>query len=85
MANELGIEFYSLSKSCNMTSVRISFALGNAAVSRQFKEVRSQNNYGIFLPVWKAAISALTGSQEAVKEQYKEYEHRSKALCGGLR
>ena len=84
-AKEVGIEFYSLSKSYNMTGARISFALGNASVIRQFKKVRSQIDYGIFLPVQKAAVAALTGPQEAVKEQCREYERRSRALCGGLR
>lgn len=84
-AKEVGIEFYSLSKSYNLTGMRISFALGNEEVIRQFKKVRSQIDYGIFLPVQYAAIAALTGPQEAVKEQCREYEKRNKALCGGLR
>lgn len=84
-AKEVGIEFYSLSKSYNMTGLRISFAVGNEAIIRQFEKVRSQIDYGIALPVQKAAIAALTGPQEAVKEQCREYERRNEALCGGLR
>ena len=84
-AKEVGIEFYSLSKSYNMTGMRISFALGNKAIIQQFKKVRSQIDYGIFLPIQEAAIAALTGPQDAVKEQCAEYERRNKALCGGLR
>lgn len=84
-AKEVGIEFYSLSKSYNMTGMRISFAVGNKAVIHQFKKVRSQIDYGIFLPIQMAAVAALTGPQEAVKEQCREYERRNKALCGGLR
>jgi len=84
-AKEVGIEFYSLSKSYNMTGMRISFALGNRQVIQQFKKVRSQIDYGIFLPIQMAAIAALTGPQESVKAQCAEYDRRNKALCGGLR
>ncbi len=84
-AKEVGIEFYSLSKSYNMTGMRISFALGNRQVIEQFGKVRSQIDYGIFLPIQMAAVAALKGPQEAVKEQCREYERRNRALCGGLR
>ncbi|MCI8599163.1 MAG: aminotransferase class I/II-fold pyridoxal phosphate-dependent enzyme [Lachnospiraceae bacterium] len=84
-AKDVGIEFYSLSKSYNMTGMRISFALGNKSVITQFKKVRSQIDYGIFLPIQIAAIAALKGPQDAVKEQCRKYEERNKALCGGLR
>ena len=84
-AKEVGIEFYSLSKSYNMTGLRISFAVGNREIIRQFGKVRSQIDYGTSLLVQKAAVAALTGPQEAVKEQCREYERRNHALCGGLR
>ncbi len=84
-AKETGIEFYSLSKSYNMTGMRISFALGNRQVIEQFRKVRSQIDYGTFLPIQMAAAAALKGPQEAVREQCREYERRNRALCGGLR
>lgn len=84
-AKEVGIEFYSLSKSYNMTGMRMSFAVGNKAIIKEFSKVRSQIDYGIFLPIQKAAVAALTGPQDAVKEQCAEYERRNHALCGGLR
>ncbi len=83
-AVETGVEFYSLSKSYNMTGMRISFAVGNEAVIREFKKVRSQIDYGIFLPVQYAAIAALTGPQDSVKEQCALYEERCRTLCRGL-
>lgn len=83
-AKEVGIEFYSLSKSYNVTGMRISFALGNAEIIAQFKKVRSQIDYGIFLPIQQAAIAALTGPQDSVEEQCRIYEARSRALCRGL-
>ncbi len=84
-AKEVGIEFYSLSKSYNMTGMRMSFAIGNREIIREFSKVRSQIDYGIFLPIQMAAVAALTGPQDSVKEQCAEYERRNKALCGGLR
>lgn len=83
-AMEVGVEFYSLSKSYNMTGMRISFALGNEKVIETFKKVRSQIDYGIFLPVQYAAVAALTGPQDNVKKQCRLYEERCNALCRGL-
>lgn len=84
-AKEVGMEFYSLSKTYNMTGMRISFTVGNAEIISQFKKVRSQIDYGIFPAIQLAAVAALTGPQDMVKEQCAEYERRNKALCGGLR
>lgn len=84
-AKEVGVEFYSLSKTYNMTGMRISFLVGNAQLVAQFKKVRSQIDYGIFPAIQLAAVAALTGPQEMVKEQCAEYERRNIALCSGLR
>lgn len=84
-AKDVGIEFYSLSKTYNMTGMRISFTVGNAKIISQFKKVRSQIDYGIFPAIQLAAVAALTGPQDMVKEQCAEYERRNQALCGGLR
>ena len=83
-AMEVGIEFYSLSKSYNMTGMRISFAIGNKEIIEAFRKVRSQIDYGIFLPIQKAAVAALKGPQDSVKEQCRLYEERNYALCRGL-
>lgn len=83
-AKDVGIEFNSLSKSYNLTGCRISFALGNEKIISQFKKLRSQIDYGIFIPVQKAAIAALTGPQTSVERNRQEYEDRRNALCGGL-
>jgi LL-diaminopimelate aminotransferase len=83
-AMEVGVEFYSMSKSYNMTGMRISFAIGNKEIIRMFSKVRSQIDYGIFLPVQYAAAAALTGPQESVQIQCGLYEERCNALCRGL-
>lgn len=83
-ARDVGVEFYSLSKSYNYTGARMSFVVGNQAVIGKFKNVRSQIDYGIFLPVQYGAIAALTGPQDAVKAQCEEYDRRNHALSEGL-
>lgn len=83
-AKEVGMEFNSLSKTYNLTGIRISFALGNAELIEKFKTVRSQFDYGTSFLVQKAAIAALTGPQEGVKRQCAEYQKRRDALCAGL-
>lgn len=84
-AKEVGIEFYSLSKSYNLTGARISFAVGNAEIIEKFRGIRTQIDYGVFLPIQYGASAALTGPKDAVKAQCAEYEARNKALCQGLR
>ena len=84
-AREVGVEFYSLSKSYNLTGARISFVVGNREIISRFKALRSQIDYGIFLPVQYAAIAALTGPDDFIETQRQEYAARNKALCGGLR
>ncbi len=84
-AKEIAVEFYSLSKSYNYTGARVSFLVGNDKIIANFKRLRSQIDYGTFLPVQYGAIAALTGPDDGVKAQCSEYQRRRDALCGGLR
>ena len=84
-AKDVGVEFYSLSKSYNLTGARISFVVGNREIIEKFRTLRSQIDYGIFLPIQYAAIAALTGPDDFIEEQRQQYEARNRALCGGLR
>lgn len=84
-AKEVGVEFYSLSKSYNLTGARISFVVGNREIIEKFRTLRSQIDYGIFLPIQYAAIAALTEPDDFIEEQRQQYEARNRALCGGLR
>ncbi len=84
-AKDVGAEFFSLSKSFNVTGARISFLIGNKQVIDALKLLRSQYDFGMFLPIQKAAVAALTGSRDCVKAQCAEYQRRRDALCGGLR
>lgn len=83
-AAEVGVEFFSLSKSFNVTGARISFLIGRPDVIAALKKLRSQIDFGMFLPVQKAAIAALNGPLDSVKEQCRKYQERRDALCNGL-
>ncbi len=84
-AKEVGVEFFSLSKSFNVTGFRISFCIGNKSIIDALKLLRSQYDFGMAYPVQKAAIAALTGPRESVKIQCQEYQNRRDALLGRLR
>ena len=84
-AKEMGAEFFSLSKSFNVTGARISFLIGNPRIIAAVKLLRSQFDFGMFTPVQAAAVAALRGSLDGVKEQCVEYQRRRDAFCGGLR
>lgn len=83
-AMDVGIEFNSLSKTYNLTGLRLSFALGNAEIIKRFKSFRSQIDYGICKGIQAAAIAALDGPQDIVARNREEYRRRRNALCEGL-
>ena len=84
-AKDVGIEFYSLSKSFNITGARISFAVGNKQIIDAFKLLRSQYDFGVFRPVQYGAIAAMKLDRSVVEKQKAEYQKRRDALCGNLR
>ncbi|MDE6202747.1 MAG: aminotransferase class I/II-fold pyridoxal phosphate-dependent enzyme, partial [Lachnospiraceae bacterium] len=84
-AKENCIEFYSLSKSYNYTGARAGFLVGNEFLVQNFRKLRSQIDYGTFLPVQYGAIAALEGPDDGVKQRCIWYQERRDALCGGLR
>lgn len=83
-AIDVGIEFNSLSKTYNLTGLRISFAIGNKDIIKHFKSFRSQIDYGMSFIVQAAAIEALNGSQDIVEKNRIEYKKRRDILCKGL-
>ncbi len=84
-AEEVGVEFFSLSKSFNVTGARISFLLGRKDVVDAVRKLRSQIDFGMFIPIQKAAAAALNGPLDTVREQCARYQARRDALCGGAR
>ena len=83
-ALEVGVEFFSLSKSFNVTGARIGFLVGRSDVVAAFSKLRSQIDFGMYLPLQKAAIAALTGPLDEVEHQRLMYQERRNALCDGL-
>ena len=84
-AMDVGVEFFSLAKSFDVTGARISFLVGRPDVVAAFRRLRGQIDFGMFLPIQKAAIAALTGPLDMVRDQCAVYQQRRDALCGGLR
>ena len=83
-ALEVGVEFFSLSKSFNVTGARIGFLVGREEVVSAFAKLRSQIDFGMFFPIQKAAIACLNGPRDEVEAQRLKYQERRDALCDGL-
>ena len=83
-ADEVGVEFLSLSKSFNVTGMRLSFLVGRPDIVAAAKRLRGQVDFGMFYPEQDVAIAALTGPREQVEEQRMLYQERRDALCDGL-
>jgi len=83
-AKEVAVEFYSLSKSYNMPGWRVGFMCGNKTLVGALARIKSYLDYGMFTPIQVAAIAALEGPQECVKEITDMYCSRRDVLCEGL-
>lgn len=83
-ALEVGVEFFSLSKSFNVTGARIGFLVGREDVVSAFAKLRGQIDFGMFFPIQKAAIACLNGQRDEVEAQRLKYQERRDALCDGL-
>lgn len=84
-AKDVGVEFFSLSKSYNMPGWRVGFALGNAAMLAALARLKSYFDYGVFQPVQIAAIIALNEDQECVRETVEIYRKRRDVFINGLK
>lgn len=80
-AVDVGVEFNSLSKTYGMAGARVGFCLGNREMVEKLKLLKSNMDYGMFLPVQQAAIEAITGDQSCVERTRQAYQHRRDALC----
>jgi alanine-synthesizing transaminase len=83
-AKEVAVEFFTLSKSYNMPGWRVGFMVGNPVLVAALARMKSYLDYGMFTPVQVAAIQALEGPQECVKEICDMYQKRRDVLCNGL-
>src|SRR3989337_2044551 len=83
-AKDVGVEFFTLSKSYNMPGWRVGFAVGNKKMIAALARLKSYMDYGMFQPIQLAAILALNGPQDCVEEIRNTYESRRNVLCDGL-
>ena len=83
-AKDIGVEFFTLSKSYNMPGWRVGFACGNPEVITALSRLKSYFDYGIFQPIQIAAIHALNGPQDCVGEIRQRYQVRRDVLIDGL-
>ncbi|MGM9539650.1 aminotransferase class I/II-fold pyridoxal phosphate-dependent enzyme [Anaerovibrio sp.] len=83
-AKDVGVEFNSLSKTYGLAGARIGYCVGNSRVVGMLKTLKSNMDYGMFLPIQAAAVEAITGDQSVVAETRAAYERRRDVLCDGL-
>jgi alanine-synthesizing transaminase len=83
-AKDIGVEFFTLSKSYNMPGWRVGFAVGNPRIIAALTRIKSYLDYGMFQPIQIASIIALNGPQGCVGEIVQTYGSRRDVLCDGL-
>ncbi len=83
-AKDVAVEFFSLSKSYNMPGWRVGFMVGNPKLVHALARLKSYLDYGMFTPIQIAAIKALEGDQQCVREIADMYQARRDVLCEGL-
>lgn len=83
-AKDVGVEFFSLSKSYSMPGWRVGFCVGNKEIIAALRRIKSYLDYGIFQPIQIASIIALNGPQDCVREIRDTYRERRDVLISGL-
>lgn len=83
-AKDIAVEFYSMSKTYNMPGWRIGFMVGNPTLVNALARLKSYLDYGLYTPMQVAAITALEGDQQCVRDIREMYQGRRDVLCDGL-
>ena len=83
-AKEVGVEFYTMSKSYNMAGARVGFCLGNPEIIDALAVIKNYYDYGVYTPIQVSAITALDGPQDCVRIVRERYQHRRDTLVEGL-
>jgi alanine-synthesizing transaminase len=84
-AKDVGVEFYSLTKSYSMAGWRVGFCVGNKEIVGALIKIKSYLDYGMFQPIQIASVIALRGPQDCVDEMRRVYERRRNVLVKGLK
>lgn len=83
-ARDVGVEFNSLSKTYGLAGARVGFCVGNAQIVEKLAKLKSNMDYGMFIPVQEAAIAALSGPQDCVLSTRNAYRARRDCLCSAF-
>ena len=83
-AREVGVEMFSLSKTYGMAGWRLGFVVGNAEIVARLNTLQEHNRSGIFVPLQRAAIAALTGPQDSVEERRRVYDERRRRVLAAI-
>jgi len=83
-AKDIGVEFFSLSKSYSMPGWRVGFCVGNKEIIFALRRIKSYLDYGIFQPIQIASIIALNGPDDSVEQIRQTYKERRDTLIAGL-
>ncbi|BBI33257.1 pyridoxal phosphate-dependent aminotransferase [Cohnella abietis] len=83
-AKEVGVEFYTLSKTYNMAGWRVGFAVGNPQIIELINLIQDHMYCSLFGGIQEAAAEALSGSQQSVHELVATYERRRNVLYEAL-
>jgi aminotransferase len=83
-AREVGLELFSMSKTYGMAGWRLGFAVGNAELVARIEDLQNHQFAGVFMPMQRAGIAALTGPQESVEERRATYERRRDRALAAL-
>ncbi len=83
-ARDVAVEFFTMSKSYNMAGWRVGFMAGNRDLVAALAKIKGYHDYGTFTPIQVAAIAALEGPQECVRDIAAIYQRRRNVLCKGL-
>ncbi|MHB9095941.1 MAG: aminotransferase class I/II-fold pyridoxal phosphate-dependent enzyme, partial [Eubacteriales bacterium] len=83
-AKEIGVEFHSVSKTYNMAGCRLGFVVGCNDAIEALTRIKSNIDYGVFLPIQNAGIAALRGPQDIIGQNVAGYKARMDILINGL-
>jgi len=83
-AQDVAVEFFTMSKSYNMAGWRVGFMVGNADLVNALARIKSYHDYGTFTPIQVASIAALDGPQDGVAQVVAQYRNRRDVLAKGL-
>ncbi len=83
-ARDVAVEFFTMSKSYNMAGWRIGFMVGNQTLVHALTRIKGYNDYGTFTPIQVAAIAALDGPDDCVREIAMKYENRRNVMVKGM-